>query len=291
MNAYNIRPVSYRSIDLQSEDQKNRYWNAFERMRGQWYTAAQVHVIKRFDTEAGVVARQVLNAGTEPLAVMDQAINTQKPEWEQLLQSVYISVGETFAPHVIETLNPGGKSYRFGAPAKKLAGGEIWRAFVMNYIRRQSATKITQITDTTREVIKLALMEGIHERETPKQMANRVMDAYSEMTPYRAEMITRTEIINASNAASVAGAKASGAAVQKVWLAARDKRTREDHREADGQAVGLDEPFSVGGYQLMWPGDSSLGAPGQRGNQLPLRGHIQKTGMIWREIALLGRYR
>jgi uncharacterized protein with gpF-like domain len=89
----------------------------------------------------------------------------------------------------------------------------------------------------------------------------RVQNSYSEMTLYRAEMIARTEVINASNTASLAGAKVSGANVQKEWLASRDKRTREDHEKADGQVVDLDAPFIMGGYQLMWPGDPSMGAP------------------------------
>ena len=70
-------------------------------------------------------------------------------------------------------------------------------------------------------------------------------------------LIVRTEVINA---ASVAGAKASGTAVKKQWLASRDVRVRKDHEEPDGQTVELDEPFNVGGYQLMWPGDPSMGA-------------------------------
>lgn len=42
---------------------------------------------------------------------------------------------------------------------------------------------------------------------------------------------------------------------EKVWLAAEDTRTRETHREADGQRVPLESPFSVGGFDLRFPGD------------------------------------
>jgi uncharacterized protein with gpF-like domain len=58
------------------------------------------------------------------------------------------------------------------------------------------------------------------------------------------------------------GAKGTGLKLKKQWLSSRDSRTRETHSEADGQEVGMDEPFVVGGEELMWPGDTSRGASG-----------------------------
>ncbi len=46
-----------------------------------------------------------------------------------------------------------------------------------------------------------------------------------------------------------------------------DSKTREDHAEADGQEVGMDEPFDVGGEQLMYPGDPA----GSAGNVINCR--------------------
>ena len=120
---------------------------------------------------------------------------------------------------------------------------------------------MTKITETTREIIRTQIAEGIRKGETIHQHAERVRSSYSVMTPSRSMLIVRTEVINASNAASEAGAKASGAAVKKQWLAPRDVRVRKDHEKADGQTVSFDDPFIVGGYQLMWSGDPSLGAP------------------------------
>jgi hypothetical protein len=47
---------------------------------------------------------------------------------------------------------------------------------------------------------------------------------------------------------------------QKMWTAILDERTRDAHAEADGQIVDEDEPYNVGGEELMEPGDDSLGA-------------------------------
>ena len=266
-----IIPISYKAIDLQSEAAKSRYWNAYERMRTRWYGAAEIQVKNRFATEAEHVSGALRRSspGTDPRRVVDRAINEQKEEWGKLLQAIYVSVGETFAPSIGDMLNPGPKSYRFGKnyetsrrpDRSKGAFVDAWMTFILNYIRTQSASKVTQITDTTRDILRMQIAAGVENGETMQQISERIRASYKDMTPYRAETIARTEVINASNAASVAGAKASGAAVQKEWLASRDDRVRADHEDADGQTVPLDQPFTVGGYQLMLPGDSSLGAP------------------------------
>jgi len=50
-------------------------------------------------------------------------------------------------------------------------------------------------------------------------------------------------------------AKAKGADVVKIWSAALDGRTRTNHRRLDGQIRELDEPFEVGKFKAMYPGD------------------------------------
>jgi hypothetical protein len=42
-----------------------------------------------------------------------------------------------------------------------------------------------------------------------------------------------------------------------TWNAVGDDRTREEHADADGQEVALNEAFIVGGEPLMYPGDPS----------------------------------
>ena len=49
--------------------------------------------------------------------------------------------------------------------------------------------------------------------------------------------------------------------MKREWVSAQDDRTRDtseaDHVDADGQTVGMKEPFTVSGEKLMFPGDPS----------------------------------
>ena len=66
---------------------------------------------------------------------------------------------------------------------------------------------------------------------------------------YRSVMIARTEVMRASNYASLKGAEKHPFLVDKMWIATRDSRTRRipkdfyDHWNMDGQTVEYNQPF------------------------------------------------
>ena len=47
----------------------------------------------------------------------------------------------------------------------------------------------------------------------------------------------------------------------KQWLTMKDEKVRISHALVDGQTVGIDEYFKVGGYEMLYPMDTSKGAP------------------------------
>lgn len=77
----------------------------------------------------------------------------------------------------------------------------------------------------------------------------------------RAVVIARTESLGALNGSRAdafqAFAEEGGEGMERMWLSTIDSRTRPSHVFADGQRVGLTEPFIVGGFPLMFPGDPS----------------------------------
>jgi hypothetical protein len=90
----------------------------------------------------------------------------------------------------------------------------------------------------------------------PAQAASDVMDTASDIVA--GQLGRASEAV--SNAASydVASYYASylgQTGVTHTWNAVGDEKTRPEHLDADGQEVGLSDPFTVGGEQLDYPGD------------------------------------
>lgn len=51
-------------------------------------------------------------------------------------------------------------------------------------------------------------------------------------------------------------------ATHKTWVTMHDNRVRDTHAEVDGETVRIDEPFFVGGYEMMFPRDEEYGGAG-----------------------------
>ena len=74
----------------------------------------------------------------DALSVAFRAIDLQSVQWAKLLDAIYISVGEQFAPMVADTLNPAPKSIRSRRSKGTLR--DMWMSFILNYIKTQSST-------------------------------------------------------------------------------------------------------------------------------------------------------
>ena len=99
---------------------------------------------------------------------------------------------------------------------------------------------------------------GILQGESIKHLADRLQTNIPNMNRTSAIRAARTAVTGAQNAGrldSYLRAEERGIPLKKVWIATLDNRTRHNHAVADGQTVEEDKPFTVGGYELMYPGD------------------------------------
>ena len=106
----------------------------------------------------------------------------------------------------------------------------------------------------------------------PQSQIDRMAQQYSnKLLRQRGETIARTETLKALNAGRQEALDqlienpnndVRAEDVVRAWDSAGDGKTRPTHVAADLQdPVPQGEAFTVGGYSLMYPGDTSLGAP------------------------------
>lgn len=116
---------------------------------------------------------------------------------------------------------------------------------------------IDKNTRYSKNKLQNALLQGILQGDS----IDKIADRFETVTG----MSRNTAIRNARTAVTGARSKGKqdrykdladkGCIISKVWLATDDDRTREEHMEADGQEVDYNEPFEVGGEELMYPAD------------------------------------
>ncbi|QRG65257.1 phage minor head protein [Brevibacillus choshinensis] len=122
---------------------------------------------------------------------------------------------------------------------------------------------VPAMSDTSADHMLRSFQRATEVGKTPAERATLVKEvskqaAAGEEGPFtmtRAVTISRTLSTAAANGGKLEGWKQTGLVKKKRWRAANNKRTRNDHKEANGQEVDIDKPFKVGGERLMHPGD------------------------------------
>lgn len=110
--------------------------------------------------------------------------------------------------------------------------------------------------DMTEAIIERINEDAMYIAETTKKN----LDVPFFTSPDRARLVAENETQSLFNLSEFDRAKEQGFKF-KEWLAMLDEKTRETHAVADGQKVDIDTPFIVGNSLMMFPTDTSLGAP------------------------------
>ncbi len=118
----------------------------------------------------------------------------------------------------------------------------------------------TNIADEVHAQILDALEEGFQSGDTTDELAARIRAEFSGISKQRSLRIAMTETSAAYGAARQEALEQAGIQY-KEWLTSGNENVRPSHQAAQGQIVGVNEPFIVGGASIMHPGDGSLGAP------------------------------
>lgn len=194
------------------------------------------------------------NPGKQAMATVEH-----KQRLANLLRREYGVSFDLFGPRILREA----PKHHAMALETKAAQDEFDRAR-QAWIEQYVALKVTEIGGTTekqaiaiiREATQEAVREGIASQAAlGKLIQSRITEQGGIMARARSRVIARTESHASANAATQEAARATGLPMLKEWVSSSGSRTRDDHADADGQTRQLNEPFVVGGEELMFPGD------------------------------------
>jgi len=118
--------------------------------------------------------------------------------------------------------------------------------------------RIVNISETTRANIIAQVARGFDAGLGQEGVARLIRQSVPEIARARSSVIARTEVHGAAGYGAQGAAIETGLELSKEWIAAEDERTRDSHAEINGQIVGMQDYFDVGGYSAQFPGDPSL---------------------------------
>ena len=150
----------------------------------------------------------------------------------------------------------------------KFSFSEFFERIAVDYILSEAIRqRITAVAETTRNQIINQIVAGQNGGLGVSAIASLISTAIPSISRTRGALIARTETHGAANVGADQAARATGLVLQKEWTAARDERTRQAHADADGDIVGMDESFNVGGEMMRFAGDPN----GSAGNIINCR--------------------
>ena len=141
----------------------------------------------------------------------------------------------------------------------------LWRSLLDEFVTLRIASRITDVTNTTRRRIAFLIQKGIEEGLGAREIAKSIRED-TDFNRNRSLAIARTETITSANQGKYMAALSSPYIKQKKWLPTNDDRTRLSHLDFwDRDFVEMEQLFFVAnaeGFleQARFPCDSTLSA-------------------------------
>jgi hypothetical protein len=164
------------------------------------------------------------------------------PLWKATLKQIWQNAAQEAEGNIKEWLAPN-------------AVKKDWEDSADQWMKDNAGAKIDGITDTDREWLANTLRSGESEGKSTTEMASDLSDSFDNMSIGRAGTIARTETHGAYSFASLDTAQdimPDGAT--KTWNTTSDN-PRPTHEAVDGTEIGINETFSVGDSDMLYPGD------------------------------------
>ncbi len=239
---------------LKAPGDQLEFWREFARVTGQGEARVAAGVRRAFQAGQGALAAGLAEGLTAPAAVaagmavmQPMLVGTAQAELPGVMASGWglatrvMLQAATGAPAALEAIT----ALRFDLEIPGLA----------QYLAARPLVYADQVGTALAEEFRGLLAELGNAGRSVPEMAAAVAERFAAITEPRALLIARTEVVSASNQASLTAYQESGVVAAQEWLTARDGAVRPSHQAAEGQRAPLGQPFQVGAAWLRYPGD------------------------------------
>jgi len=222
--------------NLRNPRQRARYLRATTRRRDSNFGAAERIIRAVFAKERKAMISALPRVGKVDIG-----------EWTKAFRRVWILAGgdawryseETWGGAQRQALSKPKKSinplllhtFNYQFQTKQIPNA--WLTYVADYIDTKGGDKIDDLAATTKDKLQRAIFAGVEQEEGIADIAKRVSDIYDGFEGYRATIIARSEVVEASNRASEQQVIDSGSELMMVWISTGDDRTRDEHLAMD----------------------------------------------------------
>lgn len=198
-------------------------------------------------------------------ALADKACEVANAEQIKTLESLFEDVIKVVGPFKYDYEKDALNKAKIGNEEKLLGGltklFKFATANIRKFITTTAAKEIKHVTDTTKTAVKQILRKQIAQELSMGAVTKEIHEKVG-MNKKRAQLVARTEVLAGSAFAAREGmnqvADDFKIKFEKEWSAAPDERTRETHKDANGQRVPKDDMYVVGGHEAMYPHDPNL---------------------------------
>jgi len=231
---------------------------------------------RRFAPRVARLIHDHMNSGAQGyldnrLLGADLALSKAEQGMFQILAAHYVQTGRAFGNRTFGLVARKSRG-ALGRKAQRddtLGGGgggptgyeTAFEEHLAGWVRAEGLTQAKRLVGTTRADLRALIAFGESEGFSSAKIAREIRKSAPGLARIRSIAIAQTETHNAATFAGQEAARSLGVEMRKTWLSHRDGRARLTHVEASNQTRKLDEPYEVGGFKLMRPGDASLGAP------------------------------
>lgn len=236
-------------------ERKSLLWKAFDRRLAMQERQLSPLVKKYLLAQADRVKARVLD-GTANDALLDVAAESKAyvDRFFPFYERAFRYAGQ--AGHAATQ----GKLWTPAEEGKAEANGFTVDPEMLKKLRAQIAKSAHLFNETTWTEVRKGIEAAAVNNLTTEAMAQELWKSLGDRAAWEARRIASTEMTRTDGWGNHEGYKQNESIDRQAWNCQNLPTSRDDHVEADGQEVGIDEDFTIGGEAMAWPGDQRASA-------------------------------